>query len=263
MAGTLLALIMKKNTYDFIVSIGEDCGCTTYLRRHELQHMSYPFDWLTGATLEQRVDTICHDFGNFFQKDNFQKLVKKDLNNHDHDYDYYRNDVSGFTFLHDFTAGMPFVDALPLVVEKYNRRIKRFYEEIEKSPRVLLVWFSQAGFTAPEVISELHARLCIKFGKNVDLLLVEHDASKQSGHAEKLRLNPHVTQYKLVTATDNKKNILGNKQECDPIFRQYKLAEPAAKKISRYIYKKTLTILFSLIPNKALRRKLKRLYIVV
>lgn len=39
--------------FDLIFSIGEDCACSSYLRRYNLQDYSYPFDWLTKATFKK------------------------------------------------------------------------------------------------------------------------------------------------------------------------------------------------------------------
>lgn len=31
--------------FDLVISLGEDCACTSYLRRYNLQDYSYSFDW--------------------------------------------------------------------------------------------------------------------------------------------------------------------------------------------------------------------------
>lgn len=51
--------------FDLIVSLGEDCACTSYLRRFNLQKYSYPFDWLSNASFQTRIDLVCNDFKDF------------------------------------------------------------------------------------------------------------------------------------------------------------------------------------------------------
>ena len=61
--------------FDLIFSIGEDCACSSYLRRYNLQDYSYPFDWLTKATFKTRLDLLLNDFQGFLEKENL--IVKE------------------------------------------------------------------------------------------------------------------------------------------------------------------------------------------
>ena len=57
--------------YNLFVSLGEDCACTSYLRDCKLQFASFPFDWLTHASFEKRIELVCNNFKDFL---NFNDL---------------------------------------------------------------------------------------------------------------------------------------------------------------------------------------------
>lgn len=85
--------IIKKfsKKFDLIVSIGEDCSCTSYLRRCNLQKLSYPFDWLTNAPFENRIDLIINDFNDFLNIDDLEIMQKPTEFESDSNCDYYEN----------------------------------------------------------------------------------------------------------------------------------------------------------------------------
>lgn len=47
--------------FDLVISLGEDCACSSYLRRFNLQRCSFPFDWLTYAPFKNRIDLLCNN----------------------------------------------------------------------------------------------------------------------------------------------------------------------------------------------------------
>ena len=59
--------IFNDKTFDLIVSIGEDCACSTYIRKFNLQFASYPFDWLTKSNFDTRIKLILNNFKDFFK----------------------------------------------------------------------------------------------------------------------------------------------------------------------------------------------------
>lgn len=255
---------MSKLRYDLIVSIGEDCACTTYLRKHDLQAMSYPFDWLTGAPYENRIDAILNDFSGFLDKDDFQFIEKNKNEFNDSICDYYGNVKNGFYFYHDFPIGTDFEIAFPKVKDKYQRRISRFYKAIAHSEKVLLVWFSHTQQIDEILIIESHRKIENKFNKKIDFLIIQNDDTKQPNEIENITPVRGVTICKLKTIEydeDNKLEFLGNKRNCSRVFRKYALNEPLNKRMIRYWKKMVLRPILSLIPYKPLRRKLKKLYL--
>jgi len=248
---------MKKKEYDIIYSLGADCGCAFYLKRHNLRSYSGPFDWLTGASFETRLNLILSDFEDFLNKDSIKPLIQ---DNHPTNLNYslYQDINLGFYFYHDFSAELSFEDALSEVQKKYQRRIKRFYKKIQNSDRALLIWFSRYSPVSDELSKELCAKVIEKFNNKVDFLLIEKDESKNLGEIEKIELLPNVVKYKLDTVilngTDNE--TLGNQIDCDKIFNQYELIIKNDVKLNKL---KAFMVKFIciFIPNKTKKKEIR------
>lgn len=125
---------MNGNKYDLIVSIGEDCACSAFLRNNKLQFPSFPFDWLMHANFETRVNLLMTNFSDFLNKDDVIPLEKtgEDV---DKKCDYYQNRKNGFYYYHDFPEESDFNTSFPIVKEKYQRRINRLYQKIESAKK--------------------------------------------------------------------------------------------------------------------------------
>ena len=165
----------KKNKgYDFIFSIGETCNCSVFLRRNNLQIKSYPFDWLANATLEERADLIISNFCNFFEKEDFQKVGESTEYN---PCDTYKNTKTKIYHLHDFKHDIDFDISFKEAKEKYDRRIKRLYEQISSSKKVLAVYLvnPNSSVSVPdETLISVQKKLKNKFSKKqVDLLYIK------------------------------------------------------------------------------------------
>lgn len=160
--------------FDLIFSLGEDCACTSYLRRFNLQEYSYPFDWLTKADFFTRMDLLINDFKGFLEKDNLtivayshQKAINKVT-------DDYRDTKTGFYFYHDFDTKIPFDESYLLVKEKYQRRIQRLYRQIQSAQDILIVWWSRDKHQDIDKVKQSHALLLQKFpSKNISMILIE------------------------------------------------------------------------------------------
>lgn len=119
---------MLNKKFDFICSIGEDCACSLYIRKFRLQNASYPFDWLTKATFQTRLNLILNEFEDFLNISYF-KFLPKTQKITDTRCDYYENQKLDLYFYHDFLRDTPFDQAFPEVKAKYERRIERFYKK--------------------------------------------------------------------------------------------------------------------------------------
>lgn len=127
---------MKKRKFDFIFSMGEACSCTSILRSLKLQNFSYPFDWLYGASFYERCKILASNFESFINKNDLTFLsVTKSIN-----CSAYHNNFNNITFNHDFNKDIPFDEMYELVKQKYDRRTKRLFENIEKANSVLMVF---------------------------------------------------------------------------------------------------------------------------
>ena len=167
-----------KNKFDLILSIGENCACTSYLRRCYLQSFSYPFDWLTHASFATRFDLIVNDFENFLNFDDLCLTGKHVAENADKAHDYYANKYTDFYHWHDFPADIPLENSYDAVYEKYQRRIKRLYRMIGDSRKILFVWLSHSKLHRTDEICSEYRKLQDKFsGKEIFLLVIENNSA--------------------------------------------------------------------------------------
>ena len=166
---------MKKEKFDYVCSIGASCLCASSLKDAGLRLSSGPLDWVSGsATLLDRVAMIESDFAHCFDAADFQYVG----NPNGFDHESWINRRTGITFPHDFDPGVPFADMFGKVQDKYRRRAARFYERIELSGRVLLVWLQDpirderrpADAEVEEAVRRLNARFA---GHKIELLVLD------------------------------------------------------------------------------------------
>lgn len=185
--------------YDFIMSLGQYCVTSTALRRCHLQDVSCVFDWSAGilpekcgkAGLEGKVDLICNDFQNFFEKEDFENRG----NNQENDtYNLFIvNKRTGLQYKHDFPANIGFDKNFAAVKEKYMRRIERFYHTMSESTKVLFVFICKdEGLTNNYLIAQ-QEKLARKFpNKIIDLLYITQKSDMPSDKLVEYQLTPHV-----------------------------------------------------------------------
>ena len=107
--------------YKHFISLGYFCSVAMELERTGLRSTSSPFDWLLCNFIGV-IDAINHHFEDFLDSN----YLFQDAKNHRQ----YYNPKYGFYFVHDFDKYRSLQDQLPEVVNKYNRRIERFYHSI-------------------------------------------------------------------------------------------------------------------------------------
>lgn len=165
-------------TFDFVASIGEDCACAMYLRRHGLRDCSSPMDWVFKASFGMRIDLICSNFAHFMEKDSFRRCDTTGARLADRRNDPYENVETGFWFVHDFPLGVPLDESFPAVKAKYDRRIGRFMRRAASSRNVLFVWWSKDKRILDDQLREARNRIAACFpSTNVHLLAFENDLS--------------------------------------------------------------------------------------
>ena len=166
--------------YDFIFSIGQACSCTENLRKARLQVFSYPFDWLYGTDLENRVKLLTSGFKNWFNEVDFSFVEDKPGAR----FHVYKNRKTGLIFNHDFPREEDFKTGYGTVSEKYGRRVARLLNKIETSRKVLAVYIEQPyteDFIPDAKLIELQRQLAEKFGAGaIDLLYVHKGRSRQA-----------------------------------------------------------------------------------
>jgi hypothetical protein len=135
-----------------VISIGASCNLAMALRKFNLRQASYPFDWLISP-FESLYQAISEDFQHFFEP-NSLTLRMSDR--------YGVLDYYGFHFVHDLPSTNPntsesdaidpgenhmlggflrddWRDFVPMVQEKYQRRIKRLHDLLSSSEMVYLI----------------------------------------------------------------------------------------------------------------------------
>lgn len=251
---------MKKffnHKFNLVISIGEDCACTSYLRRCNLQNCSYPFDWLTKANFMTRIDLIVNDFQRFLEMEDLVSIEKKRDTYNGRRFDLYENTYNKFHFYHDFPIGVPLEKSFDDINKKYQRRIKRLYDKIETSESILFVWLSHSKLHNNEEIISGYQKLKDKFiTKDIYMLIVENNPEKSQETLE----NDHILIVHHDTISDDKKHhydpTMGNKTNNLKVFKKIRLNVTFQESMKRVLYK-LCTFFAALIPNRVLRQNAK------
>lgn len=117
------------------ISFGSDCSIAYQLNKNILRKYALPFDWILSSNLSGIIDCINDDFEYFFsdliiknKSTNFSYIDDIDTfipNENTNDLVRVHNKKYKITFVHDFYENM---SNMKSVIEKYERRIKRFRE---------------------------------------------------------------------------------------------------------------------------------------
>lgn len=246
-----------KQKFDLIISIGEDCACSSWLRRYHLQNYTYPFDWLTKASFETRINLLCNNFKDFCLKEHLIPLEKPKNGIVDIECDYYKDTRNDFFFYHDFKKNQPFDVEYTKVFNKYNRRIARMYKLINEKKSILFVWWSRDKHISLNILERAYNGLVKKFEtKQIYMLIIEPSSQAQDFYYE----NEHI----LVTQFDNisyDKNIpsdetMGNIENNSAVFSKIRIKMTGKDYIKCVIYL-FVKLFIELIPIKSIRNKLR------
>lgn len=188
---------MKKK-YDLYISLGAACSTSMVLRRSNLQFWSYPFDWLSGSNLYDRVKIFLNDFEGWLNKEDLEFL--KEFNG-PIPRNFYKNTKTNITYLHDFKYKTPLDECYDEVIEKYNRRINRLFNQIRGSKSVCFVYIdTPASETAvsDETLKELRQMLSDKFPDvNVDILYLFNTFNVSYKSRTTTNIDEHITKIKF------------------------------------------------------------------
>ncbi len=165
-----------------MLGVGQACSCSQALRAAGLQLLSFPFDWLivekgaAGSGLGVYSQAIENDFADWFLKDDFVEVGPSDRG-----HVVWRNTRTHVEFRHDFDAGVELSENLQAVESKYRRRIRRMYDLIANSQKVLLVRLdAPAGDMPKTTVDECRCQLEVfrkRFPQvSFNLLLFSQDA---------------------------------------------------------------------------------------
>lgn len=199
-------------TYDCIFSAGQWCATATYLAKYALRGSSGPFDWFLAHHVPFAVyaDVICRDFDGFMTADSIRPDPTAPGR--------YVDNATQMVSMHDFHADRSFAEELPVVVEKFRRRIARFRARVEAARSVLLVRCVQAAESDPEDLKVGLARLRGKYpGKVVNLTVLQHDA--QADALTSAVLMEGLIVYRARFFDRDGEPVIGNVKLCGRVFR--------------------------------------------
>ena len=101
------------------ISLGSFCSVALDLEALGLRDASMPFDWNIDLKFEGVIDCIEKGFEHFLDGDELRQSEEAP----EHYMDRYE-----IQFFHDFNMWEPLADQLPAVQDKYERRIRHFYQ---------------------------------------------------------------------------------------------------------------------------------------
>lgn len=243
--------------FDLVVSLGEDCACSSYLRRCKLQDFSYPFDRLTKAAFSNRLELLLNNFSDFLNKEDLYQLEKPKTDDVDKNCDYWADKKYDFYFYHDFKTGEPFDTEYIKVKNKFDRRIKRLYEQISNSENILFVWWSRNKHQNTDIVQEYYTKLCQKFpSKSVYLLIIEFGENEENIYLE----NNHIliSRYDNISYKHNKNwnETTGNFANNMKMFSKINMNRTLKWKL-KYILYCFEKIFIEIIPVKKIRADLR------
>lgn len=127
--------------YDLIISLGSGCHMADTLKRLGITEKTYPFDWSDcDGDASERLLKKCNLIKNHFKN----ALDKKDF------VEYHtlepktrgvKNIKTGIHYIHDFPWEKSVKDFFPEFLKKFERRIKRLYEDINNANNILFVYY--------------------------------------------------------------------------------------------------------------------------
>lgn len=224
--------------FDLVISLGENCGAALHMRRAGLRQASYPLDWVYGSSFEKRVELMLNRFSGFLDLEHLKSTGANDFHTIVHD------SKSGLTFVHDFDRGAPLENALPLVKEKYERRIARLYRDVAEKQNALFVWFGMSEQVSREALINAQNKLSRFFNKDIYIIAFQN-VKNNTPTCE--QLSPYLLRYVLDFHTERHK--MGDKKTFRRILSQVAFRGKWKNLLRQALHR----ILMGSIPFKSLR----------
>jgi len=125
------------------ISLGNTCGVAYQLRKHNLRHISFPFDWFKTPKLSTIIKLIENKFDGLLDEKYF-KFIKYSDKFFDSEglsqvMALYKNTKYNLIFYHDFIKEKTFEEQFLIIKERYQRRIKRFYDILNSDEELVFV----------------------------------------------------------------------------------------------------------------------------
>ena len=169
------------------ISLGPTCSVAYQLQKLNLKKESLPFDWIRCNSIINVLDLIKNNFQGFFDdlayvrndekfpyiSEDDSSISEKFDNLKDMETKIYKSKHIGF--FHDFKDGV----SIDEVKEKYDRRIKRFYEKIKNKSTFIrdeihfknanIPYYNELNKILKDYNNDNQLVLIINISKNADL----------------------------------------------------------------------------------------------
>lgn len=153
-----------QHEYDLIFSLGAACQVAAQMRIHQIRKFSGPLDWYVFENTAKLIDTLNKRFTNFMKLENLEVLEI-----HENMYKVMDTDSTCIS-IHDFPANIDIGDYYQEYRNMLERRVRRFYDEIEKSRSVLFIRM-HCSYDETKMLEDCLINL---FGDKASLLVVNH-----------------------------------------------------------------------------------------
>ncbi|TQR43694.1 DUF1796 family putative cysteine peptidase [Paenibacillus popilliae] len=156
--------------YNKVIGIGSSCQTAHQLKENKLREFSGPLDWFVMDDLSKLNLLLENKFDDLMSQEN---IIDEGL--HDESHRKIRDIKYDCLSVHDFTVESSWQTQYIQFKEQMNRRVKRFYDEIEKSHSVLFV--RAQAYERSEII-----RLCKNLSEiqlNYKLLIVNYTVEQR------------------------------------------------------------------------------------
>lgn len=155
--------------YKHFISLGFFCSVALELERIGLRDCSSPFDWCISEWegVERAIDT---HFKDFLMYENMYQDRKKRKNYMDVEY--------GISFFHDFNDYKPLKMQMKKVKQKYNRRIERFYKNIQEPTLFIRYISSESEAREIDYLEDNYEEILNKlksYNENNNIIFIAND----------------------------------------------------------------------------------------
>lgn len=182
---------MKNKKYDLVISLGAHCPVADALKRTKITEKTYPFDWSAYFLndISQKLLVNCNLIKNHFKDAfNFEDFVEYQISLPE--FRGVKNIKTCIRYHHDFPWEKSVKDFFPEFLEKYQRRVKRLYDDIETAKNILFIYNDETGMLPIKTIKDAIKILKESFpGKNINLLVLVSIATSEKTEGQEINLN--------------------------------------------------------------------------
>lgn len=153
--------------YKHIISLGSFCSPALEIERLGLRDGSYPFDWVLSRSMNNIVELISNGFSDLFNVDYFYQWKSQ--------YSTYENIKCDIVFVHDFSQWIDLNSQLQQVIDKYQRRINRFYIAIQEKTLFVRYIETDSEYKYVEKNYDLILETLKRYNKENEILYIVND----------------------------------------------------------------------------------------